>query len=79
MAGGSNKGKSKGKGKVASSSVAAKEVQPLTSATGLPELVLKKTPVVPAAAEAPKEAVIESSNVKSSASGLRMRRELISA
>lgn len=68
MAGKSSKGKSKGKGKPESGSVAptvaAKEVQPLTSATGLPELVLKKAPAVPAAVEqltveAPKEAVAE--------------------
>lgn len=64
MAGKSNKGKSKGKGKPESGSVASKEVQPLTSATGLPELVLKKAPAVPAAVEqlaveAPKEVVAE--------------------
>lgn len=68
MAGKTNKGKSKGKGKPESGSdapaVASKEVQPLTSATGLPELVLKKAPAVPAAVEqltveAPDEAVAE--------------------
>jgi len=77
MAGKSNKGKSKGKGKPESGSVVSKEVQPLTSATGLPELVLKKAPAVPAAVEklaveAPKEAVvealIESPKVETSAS-----------
>jgi len=64
MAGKAHKGKNKGKGKPDSGSVASKEVQPLTSATGLPELVLKKAPAVPAAVdklavEAPKEAVAE--------------------
>jgi protein TIF31 len=68
MAGKSNKGKAKGKGKHDSGSapptVPSKEVQPLTGATGLPELVLKKAPAVPAAVEqlaveAPKEEVAE--------------------
>lgn len=80
MAGKSTKGKSKGKGKSesssADSSMASKEVQPLASATGLPELVLKKAPSVPASikqlpAEAPKqdvaEALAESSGVETSA------------
>lgn len=56
--------------------MASKEVQPLASATGLPELVLKKAPSVPASikqlpAEAPKqdvaEALAESSGVETSA------------
>lgn len=64
MAGKANKGKNKGKGKPDSGSVASKEVQPLTSATGLPELVLRKAPAVPAAVdklavEAPEEVVAE--------------------
>lgn len=68
MAGKSSKGKGKVKGKSESASLAStvtsKEVQPLTGATGLPELVLKKAPAVPAAVEqlaveAPKEDVAE--------------------
>ena len=68
MAGKSSKVKGKAKGKSESapdaSTVASKEVQPLTGATGLPELVLKKVPAVPAAVEqlaveAPKEDVAE--------------------
>ncbi|KAG0576037.1 hypothetical protein KC19_5G050100 [Ceratodon purpureus] len=51
MAGKSGKGKGKGKGKSESAAVASTVVQPLTSATGLPELVLKKAPAVPAAVE----------------------------
>ena len=68
MAGKSSKGKGKGKGKSEfapdAPTVASKEVQPLTGATGLPELVLKKAPSVPAAVEqlaveAPNEDVAE--------------------
>lgn len=66
MAGKSNKGKAKGKSKPEAApnaaTVASKDVQPLKSATGLPELGLKSNPKPPAEpsaeqpiVEAPKE------------------------
>lgn len=77
MAGKSSKGKSKGKGKAESTpgaaTVVAKEVHPLASATGLPDLVIKKAPAVAStieqpAVETPKEdaaeAVAESPEVE---------------
>lgn len=80
MAGKSSKGKSKGKGKAelspGAATVVAKEVQPLASATGLPDLVLKKAPISAPVEEEPAvetpvddaaEAVAEAPEVESAA------------